>query len=91
MCIRDSHATTRSPIIPHNNPNYPLRSRAVLESFYEAGRITYVYNLGPYDRALVLCDGLDGRSRGPKELIRELAAWGCRDVRIAKWTGGGEG
>ena len=85
------HATTRSPIVPHNNPNYPIRNRAMLESFYEAGRTTYVYNLGPYDRALVVCDGLDSRSRGPEELVRELAAWGCRDVRIARWTRGGEG
>lgn len=84
------HATTRSPIVPHNNPNYPLRNRSVLKSFYEAGRTTYLYNLDRYDRVLILTDAPAPQDQGLESLVRELGAWGCRDIRAARWTEGAE-
>lgn len=50
------HATTRSPIGLCDAPGYPIRSGWKLPSFYEEGRMTYVYNLKEYDTVIVLSD-----------------------------------
>ena len=50
------HATTRSPIGLCDAPGYPIASGWKLPSFYEDGRITYVYNLTEYDTAIVVSD-----------------------------------
>lgn len=50
------HATTRSPIAVSENKEYPLFVRYELDSFYEADRRTYLYNLKVYDLVLVITD-----------------------------------
>ena len=49
------HATTRSPIGLCDAPGYPISSGWKLPSFYEEGRVTYVYDLMPYYTGGKLC------------------------------------
>ena len=45
MLNGDVKATTRSPIEPSSTAGYPISSRTVLNSAYEGGRTTYLYNM----------------------------------------------
>ena len=53
------HATTRSPIGICDEPEYPCRNGFQLESFYEKGRKTYLYNIRDYDRVVIVTDSLN--------------------------------
>ena len=50
------HATTRSPIGISDREGYPIRSGYSLDSFYEAGRQTFIYNLRKRDLVLIVTD-----------------------------------
>ena len=45
MLNGDVKATTRSPIEPSFEDDYPISFRTVLNSAYEGGRTTYLYNM----------------------------------------------
>lgn len=45
----DTKATTRSPIEPSAEEGYPIFSRVILNSAYEGGRVTYLYNMDSGD------------------------------------------
>lgn len=45
----DMKATTRSPIEPSAEEGYPIFSRVILNSAYEEGRVTYLYNMDSGD------------------------------------------
>lgn len=45
----DMKATTRSPIEPSAEEGYPIFSRVILNSAYEGGRVTYLYNMDSGD------------------------------------------
>lgn len=79
------HATTRSPILPGTEEEYPLHTRYELESFYEKGRITYIYDLAAYDRVVVITDARAGVSEGEKTLVRALWEAGNRRITIVRW------
>lgn len=50
------HATTRSPILPSKEENYPIKERYCLHSFYEQERTTYLYNVAACDLCIVVTD-----------------------------------
>jgi hypothetical protein len=50
------HATTRSPIGIGRDEGYPIRAGWRLRSFYDASRVTYIYNLEACDLAIVITD-----------------------------------
>ena len=50
------HATTRSPIGISDREGYPIRSGYSLDSFYEVGRQTFIYNLRKRDLVLIVTD-----------------------------------
>ena len=50
------HATTRSPIGICDREGYPIRSGFALNSFYEEGRQTFIYNLRKRDLVLIVTD-----------------------------------
>lgn len=50
------HATTRSPIGISQAPGYPITSGIRLESFYDRGRTTYLYDLSPCRTLVVVTD-----------------------------------
>lgn len=54
----DVKATTRSPIEPIQQEDYPIQSRVMLNSAYDSERVTYLYNmdLGKYDNFIVVME-----------------------------------
>lgn len=80
-----THSTTRSPVEPHNEKNYPLKSRAVLESFYEKNRVTYLYNTY-YDYDLVILVTDSGREDAETEDIFMSSFMNCRNFITVRWV-----
>lgn len=78
------HATSRSPIIPSNEDNYPLFCRAIFKSLYNDERITYLYNLKPYDEAIILTDSRSP-GVGAYQLYCALLEAGIKKVRGVIW------
>lgn len=81
------HATTRSPILPSQEKEYPLRSRFELESFYESGRKTFIYNLEKYDKVFIIHDSKKLNNNGLNNLLNALYSVGNRDISIIHWEG----
>lgn len=79
------HATTRSPILPGTEEGYPLHVRYELDSFYEKGRTTYIYNLAAYDWVVVITDAQAMNSEGERTLVRALKEAGNRKITIVRW------
>jgi hypothetical protein len=51
-----THSTTRSPILPRRDDEYPLKTRDCFASVYDKERVTYLYNLTKYDTVIVITD-----------------------------------
>lgn len=53
-----THSTTRSPIVADDRDEYPLKTRFRVESLYEEGRKTFIYNsrVNSYDIVLFVTD-----------------------------------
>lgn len=78
------HATTRSPIMPCSENDYPIVSRNELASVYDKNRVTYLYNLKKYDKVIVIHDS-DYPNFGLCSLKATLNVCGCSDITIFKW------
>lgn len=78
------HATTRSPILPSSEENYPLHSRYELTSFYEQNRTTYLYNLDTYDLCLLLTDSTQ-HTTALEEIATILALHHCNRIIHIIW------
>ena len=79
------HATTRSPIAICSGEDYPLKMRYELDSLYEEGRKTFIYNLKRYDRVVILTDAADVCKSGLESLLSALKAVGNDDVTVIGW------
>lgn len=79
------HATTRSPIEVSQDADYPLNHRDELDSLYEAGRKTFIYNLQRYDRVLVVTDAQDVNIQGLNSLITALKRQGNDEISLIRW------
>lgn len=79
------HATTRSPILPSGEPDYPLHVRSELRSVYDGERITFLYNLEAYDFVLWIHDATEPAVGGEASLTAALNRAGCRNIMICKW------
>lgn len=80
------HATTRSPIGIGSDAGYPIRAGWRLRSFYDAGRVTYIYNLEPCDIAVVMTDSRDDAAvaAAMEDLTAALREAGCGAVRLIR-------
>lgn len=81
------HATTRSPIGICTRPEYPIFSGSRLESFYEKGRTTYLYDTADYDAIIVLSDT---PIEGTEALCSLLGAFPPRSDRQIFYVQGGQ-
>ncbi len=79
------HATTRSPIEVYPEEAYPLHSRAELESLYEEGRKSFLYNLRRYDQVLILTDAKEIWEKGLQSLTRALKECGNEKITLIQW------
>lgn len=82
-----SHATTRSPIIPRNRKDYPIKERFEVKSFYEDTRRTFIYNLDYYDKVFVISDtdSIENWQRGFDSLVEILKEFGCKEIYGIRW------
>ena len=74
------HATTRSPIAVSAETDYPLHTRYELNSLYDGGRTTYIYDLQKYDTVVIFTDAEGDIREGICSLIRALQL--CGNDRI---------
>lgn len=75
------HATTRSPILPSDEADYPIKKRYQLTSFYDNDRTTFIYNLRRYDKVFIVTDS-DADTDGMKSLCHALSS--CQNDDITK-------
>lgn len=81
------HATTRSPILPSTEPEYPLHRRQQLCSVYDPERVTYLYNLQAYDHALIVTDAKMEGNLGLEQLAAALYMSGTTSITIVSADG----
>lgn len=79
------HATTRSPIVPALNKDYPINSRYRIGSLYDRDRTTYIYNLEKYDKVLIIHDSIRGKELS-NDLIVALQENECTDIVVIQWV-----
>ena len=79
------HATTRSPIEVFPEEDYPLHSRAELESLYEESRKTFIYNLEQYDQVLIITDAEQIWEKGMQSLTEALRKCGNEQITLIQW------
>jgi hypothetical protein len=76
-----THSTTRSPLRAKTGEQYPLFSKAEFASGYDAGRRTFLYNIGAYDVVVVATDCADNID-GLLDALRPAAAEKTIVVRV---------
>lgn len=86
-CIVKCHSTTRSPIAVSSEQEYPLHVRYELESFYEAGRRTFIYDLSAYDSVVIVTDAAELNQRGLQSLVQALCVCGNENIYVWRWRG----
>lgn len=79
------HATTRSPILPSTEDEYPLHVRYELQSVYDKDRTIFVYNLKEYDIVIYLHDAVTEVPEGIRTLRGALKQAGCKDIYVFQW------
>jgi hypothetical protein len=72
-----THSTTRSPILPRPDSEYPLKTRDSFASVYDNERVTYLYNLAKYDTVIVITDAADGDLA---ELLYVIKSYGNMNI-----------
>lgn len=83
-CVK-FHATTRSPILPSCENEYPIKSRFELESLYEKDRRIFVYNLERYDKVYIMHDSEKNNKHGIETLGSSLSEVGCKEILFIQW------
>ncbi|MBQ8967906.1 phosphoribosyltransferase domain-containing protein [Ruminococcus sp.] len=78
------HATTRSPIGICTDEGYPIFNGYKLQSFYEKGRQTHLYDLDKYDSALIITDSAPQNMDAVAELEGLLRYYGCREMIVER-------
>lgn len=84
-CDVKFHATSRSPILVSEDPGYPLINRSALDSIYERGRATNIYNLKKYDKVIIVTDAEYPNQLGVRSLINALTRFGNDDITLVIW------
>lgn len=82
------HATTRSPIAVSKEEDYPLHRRYELDSFYEKGRRTFLYDIHKYDVCVAITDARGNVPEGMASLAAALRQ--CGNEKIVFVTQGKE-
>ncbi len=80
-----SHSTTRSPIITSNNKNYPLHCRYELRSVYDDNRKTFIYDIGCYDKVIIVTDSFQISNAGINDLCKSVYMNNNFDISVVRW------
>lgn len=82
-CKVKCHSTTRSPIEVSKADSYPLHCRYQLRSMYDLGRTTFVYDIGCYDKVLIITDA--GESEALTDLTGAITRSGNSNIALIRW------
>lgn len=83
-CEVRSHSTTRSPIAVSTEEEYPLHCRYELRSLYDPDRKTFIYDLGNYDRVIVMTDSALVSLKGLETLTYALRMKN-ENITVIRW------
>ena len=78
------HATTRSPIGICTDRDYPIFNGYKLQSLYEKGRQTFLYDLAKYDSVLIVTDSAPDNMDAVAELEQLFYSYGCREIIVER-------
>lgn len=78
------HSTTRSPITVSLEEEYPLHSRYELRSLYDCERKTFLYDIGKYDRVIIVTDAPDTENGGAEMLVNALQTQ-SENITLIRW------
>lgn len=79
------HATTRSPILTSQEPDYPLHARYELKSLYDSERKTFVYDLKKYDLVIIVTDTETEKNEGLETLLYALSMQENKAIAVIEW------
>lgn len=83
-CRVRCHSTTRSPAEVSKNPKYPLHTRYELASVYDSKRKTFIYDIGEYDKVVVITESLANDETGLLSLLNALTLKNT-EVKVVRW------
>ena len=86
-CAVRCHSTTRSPIAVSSDEGYPLRTRYELRSLYDSDRVTFIYDIGRYDRVFVITDAEGNEKAGRNSLIHAIRKKNS-SIYLVRWCQG---
>ena len=86
-CAVRCHSTTRSPIAVSSDEGYPLRTRYELRSLYDSDRVTFIYDIGSYDRVFVITDAEGNEKAGRNSLIHAIRKKNS-SIYLVRWCQG---
>jgi len=78
------HSTTRSPIAVSMEKEYPLHNRYELRSLYDVERKTFLYDIGKYDRVLIVTDSPESEKAGLYTLVNALSIQN-KNITLIRW------
>lgn len=78
------HATTRSPIGICEAADYPVFNGYKLQSFYEKGRQTFLYDIAKYDSVLIVTDSAPENTDAMNELAALFHHYGCNEIIVER-------
>lgn len=84
-CEVKSHSTTRSPITVSGERDYPLHCRYELRSLYDDDRKTFIYDIGTYDKVLIITDAACASEAGINDLCNAIAQNKNADISVVRW------
>lgn len=77
------HSTTRSPIAVSLEKEYPLHSRYELKSLYDPDRRTFIYDIGKYDKVLIVTDSPEIKES--QETLINAVRMQNKDITVVRW------
>lgn len=80
------YATSRSPILPLSQIDYPIQNRSALRSFYHKDREIFLYNLRKYDQVIIVTDSEKIEKEVIEETVGILNQFGNENIVILKWV-----
>ena len=78
------HATTRSPIGICEAEGYPIFNGYKLQSLYEKGRQTFLYDIAKYDSVLIVTDSALENADALNELASLFRHYGCKEIIVER-------
>lgn len=84
-CRTQCHSTTRSPITVSMEEEYPLHTRYELRSVYDDERRTFIYDIGTYDKVIIITDTENVSDNGIQDLCKAVYSKENKDIILVRW------